>query len=301
MSLKFRLLFLSLLLLLFASPAFSQLRYGFKTGLNFARMDGPSEADAAGASLENWTNVTGFHIGAAFSYAFTDNFGARAELLYSKKGAKYTYEGAGYRFFTKPNGTVVRTNGNNRYLLNVSNSYLDLPLYGYAKFGDFEVQAGAYAALLIQTGAEGSLRYTGNTELGNPVFLGNDPKATTLEFNLDHNYRKDNPGEGDNAQLVKVTVDNTQVDVPKTLGAYYDFPEDRGSLYNSVDFGLIGGVSYYLSRTLYVNARLQYGLFDLTRTEADLSRNKTGDNNALIFNADKDKNFTIQASVGFSF
>jgi hypothetical protein len=295
MSLKFRLLLSTLLLLLFVSPAFSQLRYGFKTGLNFARMDGPSEVDAAGASLENWTNVTGFHIGAAFSYAFTDNFGARAELLYSKKGGKYTYEGAGYRFFAKPNSTVVRTNGNNRYLLNVSNSYLDLPLYGYAKFGDFEVQAGAYAALLIQTGAEGSLRYTG----AKTVPLGN--AVADAEFNLDYNYRKDAPGEGIGAQTVRVLIDNQNVDVPKTLGAYYDFPEDRGSLYNSIDFGLIGGVSYYLSRSLYINARLQYGLSDLTRTEADLNRNKTGDNNALILNADKDKNFTIQASVGFSF
>lgn len=295
MSLNFKLLLSPFLLLIFVSPAFSQLRYGFKTGLNFARMDGPSEVDAAGASLETWKNVTGFHIGAAFSYAITDNFGARAELLYSKKGGKYTYEGAGYRFFTKPNGSVTRTDGNNRYLLNVSNSYIDIPLYGYAKFGDFEVQAGAYAALLIQTGAEGSLRYTG----AKTVPLGNS--VADVEFNLDHNYRKDNPGEGDNAQTVKVLVDNQSVDLPKTLGAYYDFPEDRGSLYNSVDFGLIGGVSYYLSRTLYVNARLQYGLSDLTRTDADINRYKTGDNNALIFNADKDKNFTIQASVGFSF
>lgn len=295
MSLNFKLLLSPFLLLIFVSPAFSQLRYGFKTGLNFARMDGPSEVDAAGASLETWKNVTGFHIGAAFSYAITDNFGARAELLYSKKGGKYTYEGAGYRLFTQSGGNVVRTNGNNRYLLNVSNSYIDIPLYGYAKFGDFEVQAGVYAGLLIQTGAEGSLRYTDIVTV--------QPSTTTkeMEFNLDYNYRKDDPGQGDNTETLKVIVDGKPLDLPKTLGAYYDFPEDRGSLYNSVDFGLIGGVSYYLSRTLYVNARLQYGLSDLTRTDADINRYKTGDNNALIFNADKDKNFTIQASVGFSF
>ncbi len=295
MSLKFKLLLSSFLLLTFASPIFSQFRYGFKTGLNFARMDGPSEVDAAGASLETWKNTTGFHIGAAFSYKLTDNFGLRGELLYSKKGAKYTYEGAGYRFFTQPGGTVVRTNGNSRYLLNITNSYFDIPLVGYAKYGDFEVQAGAYAALLIQTAAEGSLRYTNIATV--------QPGTTTkeMEFNLDHNYRKDDPGQSKNTEVLKVTVDGKLVDVPKTLGAYYDFPEDRGSLYNTLDFGLVGGVSYYLSKTLYVNVRLQYGLADLTRTDADLAKNKTGDNNALIFNADKDRNFTIQASVGFSF
>ena len=295
MSLKLKLLLSSVLLLAFASPVFSQIRYGFKTGLNFARMDGPSELDAAGATLETWKNTTGFHIGATLSYNLSDNFGLRTELLYSKKGAKYTYDGAGYRFFTKPNGTVVRTNGNTRYLLNVSNSYLDIPLMGFAKFGDFEIQAGAYAGLLIQSAAEGSLRYTG----AKTVPLGNS--LADVEFNLDYNYRKDDPAGGDNAQIVKVLVDNQPIDVPKTLGAYYDFAEDRGSLYNTLDFGLIGGVSYYLSRTLYVNVRLQYGLADLTRTEADFNRNKTGDGNTLIFNADKDRNFTIQASVGFSF
>ena len=294
MSLKFKLLLSSFVLLLFASPVFSQLRYGFKTGLNFASIDGPSEVDAAGASLETWKNTTGFHIGAAFSYKLTDHFGLRGELLYSKKGAKYTYDGPGYRFFTPTNSPAIRTNGTSRYLLNVTNSYLDIPLVGYAKYGDFEIQLGAYAAILIQTAAEGSLRYDGKSLL-------NGSSIGTLEFNLDHNYRKDDPSGGDNAQTVKITVDGKAVEMPKTLGAYYDFPEDRGSLYNTLDFGLVGGVSYYLSRTLYINARLQYGLADLTRTDADLAKNKTGDNNALIFNADKDRNFTIQASVGFSF
>ena len=294
MSLKFKLLLSSFVLLLFASPVFSQLRYGFKTGLNFASIDGPSEVDAAGASLETWKNTTGFHIGAAFSYKLTDHFGLRGELLYSKKGAKYTYDGPGYRFFTPTNSPAIRTNGTSRYLLNVTNSYLDIPLVGYAKYGDFEIQLGAYAAILIQTAAEGSLRYDGKSLL-------NGSSIGTLEFNLDHNYRKDDPGESKNTETVRVTVDGKQIDVPKTLGAYYDFPEDRGSLYNTLDFGLVGGISYYLSRTLYINARLQYGLADLTRTDADLAKNKTGDNNALIFNADKDRNFTIQASVGFSF
>ncbi len=294
MSLKFKLLLSSFVLLLFASPVFAQLRYGFKTGLNFARMDGPSEVDAAGASLETWKNTTGFHIGAAFSYKLTDNFGLRGELLYSKKGTKYTYEGPGYRFFKPTTGTPIRTNGTSRYLLNVTNSYLDIPLVGYAKYGDFEIQLGAYAAILVQTAAEGSLRYDGKSLL-------NGSSIGVLEFNLDHNYRKDDPGESKNAEIVKITVDGKQIDAPKTLGAYYDFPEDRGSLYNTLDFGLVGGISYYLSRTLYINARLQYGLADLTRTDADLAKSKTGDNNALIFNADKDRNFTIQASVGFSF
>lgn len=278
-----------------ASSLIAQISYGFKTGLNFSRINGPSETSPDGASLETMKNVTGFHIGAAFGYPITDHYGVRAELLYSKKGGKYTYEGPAYRFFTPTTGSPILTTGTARYLLNINQSYIDIPIFGYARFGDFEIQAGPYVALNIQSTAEGALRYTGakTTVLGNAV--------ADTEFNLDYNYRKDGIGEGDNAQIVKLTVDGKTVEIPKTLGAYYDFTEDRGRLYNSFDYGFMGGASYYLSNTLYLGVRLQYGLADLTRTNADVSRSKLGDNNALIFNADKDKNFTIQASVGFSF
>ena len=52
----------------------AQLHYGFKTGLNFARFDGPSETDNAGKSLETWKNVTGFHIGAIVFLRFHRQF-----------------------------------------------------------------------------------------------------------------------------------------------------------------------------------------------------------------------------------
>jgi len=47
--------------------------------------------------------------------------------------------------------------------------------------------------------------------------------------------------------------------------------------------------------------RLQYGLADLTRNEADLSKGAVGDNLSLQYRNDNDRNFTVQASVGFSF
>jgi len=285
---------LTFVCLLFAASLPAQIRYGFKTGLNFASIDGVSEVDASGKLLETWKNTTGFHIGATFSLNFTDNLGVRTEFLYSKKGAKYTFEGPGYRFFTQANGTKILTTGNVRYLVNITNSYIDIPLMAFGRFGDFEISAGPYAALNIQSAGEGSLRYEGKSQL-------NGASIDVLEFNLDHNYRKDDPGEGNTAQTVKITVDGKDFELPKTLGAYYDFTEDKGNLYNALDYGLIGGVSYYLSRTLYFNVRLQYGLADLTRDEADLNANKLGPNNAPVFNTRKDRNFTVQASVGFSF
>jgi hypothetical protein len=284
-----------------ASALNAQLRYGFKTGLNFASMRGPSEMSAAGADLEKWDNVTGFHIGMTLGYPITDNFGVRGELLYSKKGAKYSFEGPGYRFF-RSGSTVKYTTGNAKYFININNSYMDIPVLAYGRWKNFEVSGGLYASILIQSVGEGAFTYSDavSAELGNPISV--DGKNEPLRQNFAHNYRKDGPGEGaTTGGTVTVRVDDRNFDLPKTLGAYYDYPEDKGNLYNTLDYGLVGGISYYLSRALYANVRLQYGLSDLTNNDADLAKGSTGENQALIFRDDKDRNFSVQVSVGFSF
>lgn len=283
----------------------AQLKYGFKTGLNFARFSGQSELDDAGNSLEKFDNVTGFHIGMTFGYGFTDRFGARGEFMYSKRGAKYTFEGQSFRKFAHPNGSVLTT-GNARYLINVNNSYLDVPVVLYGRFGHFEVSGGAYVGVLVASSGEGSLRYTG-TPVGlskTPVYVFPDPTKTDLSFNLNHNYRRDKAGEGtgpDSEEPVFLRADGIAIEMPRTLGAYYDHPEGKQRLYNALDYGLVGGVSYYVSRALYVTARVQYGLADITNNKSDLSKARTESNGDLIFREDKDRNFVIQASVGFSF
>ena len=281
------------LMLLTTNTVDAQLRYGFKTGLNFASIDGPSEVDAAGTELETWKSLTGFHIGLSLAYEFSDAFGLRSELLYTKRGAKYTYDGDSYRVFRYDGGSTLST-GNSRYLININNSYIDLPIYAYGRWKDLEISAGAYVGLDVQSVGEGSLSYTnGMTDpLRNPI--------ADLEFNLDHNYRKDAPLGGEGGQTVVAQVDAETVELPKVLGAYYDYPEDKGNLFNTLDYGLVVGLSYYLSRTLYVGARLQYGLADITNNDADLSK-ATTDNGNLIYRDDTDRTFVIQASVGFSF
>ena len=75
-----------------------------------------------------------------------------------------------------------------------------------------------------------------------------------------------------------------------------------------MDYGLIGGLAYYLSNSLYIGARLQFGLSDVTNNEADLSKVEFDAftpnlelSQRYKYRDDKDKNFIIQASVGFSF
>ncbi|MCC7505573.1 MAG: PorT family protein [Saprospiraceae bacterium] len=290
---KLKLTLAAIFALALSLPLSAQLRYGFKTGLNFARIDGPSELAPSGESLESWKNVTGFHIGMSLGYNFTDNYGVRGEFLYSKKGAKYEFKGPSYRIFNYDGGSTYST-GVTNYLVNINNSYFDLPIYGYARWGDFELSAGGYLGLLIGSYGTGSLTYeNGKTELGNSI--------DRIQFNLDYNYRKDDPGQGDDGSTFVVKVDNRNLELPKQLGAYYDYPEDKGSLFNTLDYGLIGGASYYFSRSLYLSARLQYGLADLTNNDADLARGATNADKSLIYRDDNDRNFNVQVSVGFSF
>ncbi len=280
-----------LLIALAAGPAQGQLRTSFKVGLNAARMDGPSEEGPDGTALENWKNTTGFVLGMGLGYALTEAFGIRGELLYSRRGAKYTFEGPSYRLFRHSAGATEAV-GQSRYLIGIQNTYLDLPVLVYGRWKDLEFSAGAYGGLLIQSTGEGSLLFTG----GRTVLLGNP--VAELEFNLQHNYRKDKIGGGDLGETVRVQVDARQIDMPKTLGAYYDYPEGAGKLYSTLDYGLIGGMSYYLSRSLFLSVRFQYGLADITNERGDIAKGRT-ENGTQIFRNDHDRNILWQFALGF--
>lgn len=290
---KIRIIALGLALWSCISPAWGQLSTSFKVGLNTARMDGPAETDSDGNALETWRNVTSFHLGMGFGYSFTDAFGVRGELVYSRRGAKYTFDGSSYRLF-RYSGGVKEARGDSRYFINLQNVYIDLPVLAYARWKDFEFSAGVYGGLLVQAIGEGSLVFTGGrtVPLGNPV--------TDLEFNLQHNYRKDKIGGGDFGEKIYVLVDGRPIELPKTMGAYFDHPEGSGKLYQALDYGLVGGVSYYMSRSLFLGVRFQYGLADITNEAGDLAKAQTN-NGQQVFRNDHDRNILWQFSVGFGF
>jgi Outer membrane protein beta-barrel domain len=295
----FRFLLSFLVVLTFSQTSFAQLKTGFKTGLNFATVKGPSETDAAGNNLETWKNTTGFHIGMSIAKPITDAFGVKAEVLYSKKGGLYTFDaptaGTTYRYFKTSNDNVFTTSEKHKVLISTNNTYIDIPLMVYGRYKKFEIQAGGSVGFLVGSFGEGSMSYEGKVNPNNMATTGE------LNYNLNYNYRKDQPAEFDDKSEKIVVKLNSPQEFPATLGAYYEQDTDNGNLYNSVDFAGIFGVSYFMSRSLYANVRLQYGFSDITNNNADLSRTKLGDNKAPVFNADKDQNFMISASVGFSF
>ena len=271
-----------------------ELTYGFKAGLSLSKFDGPLEMNN-GTELEINDNANGFFVGALFRYWFTDLVGLKWELLYSQKGTDYNFNGPGYALLPTQVGGTLNLNGNKRINLNISNSYIDIPILLYGKFGKFEIEGGVNVGFLISSTASGELGLTNSRSLaGNPV---EDIIAT-----LDYKFRKDNPGEVDfELGTTTVSVDGTSSTVPRILQAYYQFPEDRGAYFNTIDFGLNAGAYYYWNQGLFLGARLNYGLTDVTKDGYDVSQSSLDASQNFIPRSDKDRNISLQFSIGFSF
>lgn len=283
-----------LFLLTFSMNAVAQgWAYGFKAGLNFSKFDGDLEKDDAGATVEEFNRITGFHVGFGFSYAITDHIGARAELMYSQKGARHRFEGDSYEFLTSKTGTVIIAKGTRKTMNNVLNSYIDLPILFYVRPVNWlEISLGPSAGVLVGSTGAGSTAFSGKTIGGSVV-----PEHS---LTLDYNYLGDETGEADISTTTLLKVGNQEIDLPATIGAYYDIPRGDGSFFNSLDLGLNAGLSFYLSKTLYVGGRVNYGLSDATNNDYDFSQVKLDAENARIPRSDTDRNFSIQASVGFN-
>ncbi len=270
--------------------------FGFKTGLNFNQFKG--DAEEGENVSETFDRNVGFHFGATFAWAMTDLMGFRGELMYSQKGTRRSFKGDSYYSFLTADNEVVRTTGFREQELNINNSYIDLPILFYVKpVSKIEIYGGASIGVLVASTGFGNIEMTDlKDDNGAPT------APTTIDHELDFNFIGDNPTErrfGTPAATIKIKNEN--VPYPQTAGAYYEFLEDRGRLYKSLDYGLVGGVSFYLSRTLYVSGRINYGLRDITKSKADVSLSALGADNTFIERNDNDRNVSIQASIGFSF
>lgn len=265
--------------------------FGFKAGLNFSDMDGALEIDDQGNELEEPGYSIGFGVGALFNYSITDNFGLRTELLYAQKGRVIRYNGPSYFIFNATNDDRIVTIGDRDLSLEVINSYLEIPILGYARLGKFEVMGGAYVSGLINATGSGRVTFTPVARQGT--------NFDELELALDYRYRRDEAGEGAGA-IRPLVVNGQSIDVPENLGAYYEYEKADKSLYRFLDAGVIGGLSFYFNDGFFINSRIEYGLIDATNNDRDFSLYSL-DNGQLQSRNDNDQNFTIHTSVAFRF
>ena len=280
--------------ILVSAPVFGQ-RFagGFKAGLNFSTLKGPSETDSSGSEVEENKTNTGFHIGAAFRMELTEVFGLRAELLYSQKGTTYNYDGNSWWVFYPSAGNPIYSTGIRQEAISVTNTYIDIPLMAYARIGRIEVSGGVNASVLLGSRGTGDLTYRGQSLSGANI--------ESFDIALDYNYFSDKYGEANTLEEHKRTIGGNTVGIPKNIGAYYFGVDNGEKLYQRLDFGLNAGLSFYLSHTLFLGFRLNYGLTDITNGEQDIARAQLATDRSFILRTqDHERNFSLQASIGFN-
>ncbi|HUR29993.1 MAG TPA: outer membrane beta-barrel protein [Saprospiraceae bacterium] len=288
---KYIFVFFCMLSSLFTQAQSESFGYGFRAGMSFAKIDGPSELGPNGENLEKNKMASGFHIGMTFSIKMTDIMGVRAELLYSQRGTDYTYDGPSY-FFLGENPQAITLFGNRRQTINLSNSFVDIPLSVYYKIGYFEILGGLNTGILVSSAAGGSVEFEGVTPIGNAL--------PPFGANLNYNYKTDDAGfAAEDVQIIN--VDGKTYELPQFLGAYYGFDHKEKSLYKTLDFGLIGGIAYYLNDGLYLGARYIYGLGDVDRNFYDLSLKELDANGNPVQRGDNNRSKSLQFSIGFTF
>ena len=271
------------------------LSYGFRAGLNSTTILGEYEMDDNGNDLESRGYITGFHVGGGIRFNFTDALSVGVELLYNQKGTKYNYEGSSFKILETDLGNTRISTADTDMFLNISNSYIDFPLNVHYRFiRQLEVFAGLNAGFLVNTVASGELKMNDIKVNGQSVNNG-DP--ITLE--LDYNYYRDDPGEGFSDEIINVTINNETVAIPRILGAYYDFDEKKRP-YELLDVGIAAGLNFFFNESLYLGARVNYSLLDVTKEESDFARYEHN-NGTYITRSDNDVYLSFQASIGFSF
>jgi hypothetical protein len=281
------------LLAMAAAAGAQDFGYGIRAGLNFSRFDGELEQNGAGETVEEFDLISSFHVGFGFVYEFTSYLGLRAELMYSQKGVRHRFEGDSYAVYTSTTGNTLVSTGERVMVNNIINSYVDLPLMLFVKPAKWlEISIGPSVGVLASASGAGNTNFNGRTQGG-----ANVPQHS---ITLEYNYFGDETGEADFSIPNNIRIGTQDVELPIKAGAYWDTPRGDEPFFNRLDLGLNAGLSVYLTKTLYLGGRLNYGLSDVTNNAYEFSLVKLDENNNRIPRSDFDRNISIQASLGFN-
>lgn len=286
--------FLLLACLPFTSLFAQEFSGGFRAGLNFNTLESNMEDCTLcdeGTSYESFNRVTGFHVAATFALAFTDLVGVKADLMYNQKGVEKRFDGPSFFYLYSDAADLegVVNFGNLEAEIGYVNSYIDIPVTAYYRLGKFEVEGGASMGFLVSSRVSGGLTYK-NTNFDRDVV-----------FNVDGSLFSDDAGGGGVVSRALEPLPGASQPLPDVISGYYNSNSNE-PLYRRLDFGLVVGASVYLNNGLFIGARYQHGLTDVTNGENDLRlTNETGMPGREFNTNDEDYNRSIQASVGFRF
>ena len=282
----------TILIIFFSFTSLSSQDYdvGIRAGLNFAKFLGPSETGV----VENFSLSSGFHFGINFQWNFNSVLGVRSEVLYTQIGSQYTFNGEGYYVFDLPTFSRFVVRDISQIDLDISNAHISFPITAHITVTEkLEIFGGGYLNLLVSPIGTGSWKFG---------VLDENAPDYAFDQGLDYDYNSDRAGEFNLfARSIGIIVNDQNVDLNGIVGAYYLFDTVEENRFTKVDYGLIGGAAYYLNKGLFVSARLEYGLTDITNTRADNSLKDINSNGTFIFNDDYDRNLNIAISMGFKF
>lgn len=260
---------------------------GVRAGWNLSKFDGPLETH------DTFKLNNGFHFGINYGYKFSNKFMLRTELLYNQVGSKQIYNGPSYYLIYTADKTVYEK-GKKTINLEITNSYISLPVSGvWSPSPKFEIFGGVSANFLASSGGRGTLRFESDANPDNIVF----------RQALDYRYYNDEaktPSSG-NLSVIKIRVDGKIVELPKSIGAYYQTDAKVANQYKWYNFNTFAGFNYFLNRGFYAGVRYEYGLTDVTNDKMDHSQENLNENYSFIKRKDKDRQITWQLSVGFRF
>ena len=284
--------YILLSVLFFVVSFVSAQSFGIRAGLNYTKFSGPLEQ---GVNEKNSLS-NGFHFGVNYAYKFADRLSIKGELLYTQIGTKYSYDGES--FYKIPIGNAfIYEKGNSAIQMKVSNAYISMPItLQFEVSKKIELNLGIYGSFLIGPRGNGSIVFNSYDHL----------EGIRFSQSLIHSYNSDAARESilSRTDGPSIFVDGEVVKLARSAGAYYDYQQSEkvGNLYKRYDFGLTGGLSYFINKGFYFGVRYDFGLIDITNNKVDHKR-KTFDevNNLFNFSDDFDRNVGIEASFGFKF
>ena len=288
---KQRIVYIAILLLwitLVRSQSFSG---GFKAGYNINYWEGPSIVNANGEELESFNTANGFHVGAILNFEIVDYFGLRSYVLFTQRGGNIQFDSEDSYLIMRDVESDERqvARGSKRICLTLSNSYVEIPLMLYGKYGKFEITFGPSLGILVASTANGSINFDGDYRR----------EPVELRSNIDHQYYRDDAREGERPIVINTGLERVQF--PETHLAYFEFDEKEESLYTVVNFGLMGEFNFFFNKGLFVGVGYYYGFNDITNSSMDADWQELDGDNQLILRDDEDTLAALQLSVGFRF
>jgi hypothetical protein len=296
-----KLLFILTVFTIFKVQAQIDYKFGFRAGATLSHMFGPKEIDAANNTLESYKMTARICVGGTFSMPFNDYIGLGAEVLFSQKGALHRFEAD--NSYLRLDGTVSNMNSTQIFTgqkrirsVNITNGYVEIPItfYAFAIKDRLMFDFGPSISFLVSSRSLGILKY-GEIDPVNP-----DP-ADFLELELDLRGTDDAGALADRAVDKTGRLDQTTIIYPSRIGSYYNFNEKRGTLFNTLDYGLNFGASLFFTKGLRIGTRVYYGLADVTNNNYDVQQSSLDANKEFIFRKDRDTNFGLQLFIALQF